>query len=734
MTDQLMGVRPAPGRFDRRLAGVWLTVVTGSLLGLSSVFRNEFNTQDWDPQFMRDIVLRTMRFGGSYYENGIHNKGPLEPVLYHLAALVTGYESYWFAVSVMATLSAICVAYCAARAFGLVLDNKQLMISTAFVTFVQFTLTGADYAGKLYSRNMTVALQAIASVLIFGGSLWRSPSSRWSVVGTRSAIAIGVLLGLSAQTVSTTALSCSVLGLAFLWLTRPSGLIGDVDSSKAVRLRFFGSGIVTFLSAPLYYGVRGLGDLYWKSWWTYGQYMTEATGQPIRRQFARGWHDQWMYYRDRPVMTIAGGTFVVVTVALWAQMSRIQRTIHVTAAAWFVAASTEIVLTQRNSTHYYSVSALPAAIMCALTAAWILKSLAAGGARLKLGTITPTIVTVFAVGLSGSQPFFDGVRSSATFRGTSGKQAERLANRDGNGRTVQAMLDLVSNDGDPMWAWTNEPWPYLIHHRTSATRFIWKSFLMGEIYLGKTSTDYVLPGSWNWFAEDLAESKAVVYYEDIKTPMAMNTPAGAALQAGFRETLVTEKSKLWIRPEMMSRLLGDTAALTTWAPSGVSTLRPDGGWKVSPGALSYSATGVPSGEDVVLLTDRVCQRIDGVLKPEPGGTPGRIVLRFETFETRPPSAAGYYATGRTRLALEGEQAVAGDDGAAFFVTASNASPSGDTPFTIIIGRRSAALMVNGSVRTAVAIPRGARTVLEPRAGTVDLANLTTGPLGYCQTP
>jgi hypothetical protein len=728
------GVGEAPPRFDRRLIGVWCTVVTGSLLGLSSVFRNEFNTQDWDPQYMRDVVLRTMRFGGSYYENGIHNKGPLEPVLYHVAALVTGYESYWFAVSVMATISALCVSFAAARAFGVAWENKQLAIAAGFATFVQFTLTGADYAGKLYSRNMTVALLAIASVLIFGGSLWRQKKHPWSITGNRSAAAIGFLLGLSAQTVSTTALSCSVLGLAFVWLTRNTARsTSAVHNTKELRQRFFLSGIITFLSAPLYYSARGIGGLYWKSWWTYGQYMTEATGQPVRRQFARGWHDQWMYYRDRPVMAIAGATFVVVTVALWAQLSRLQQTLHLTVAAWFVASSVEIILTQRNSSHYYSVSAVPAAIICALTAALILKSMATAGAKVKLGTLTPTVATIFAVGLSGSQPFFDGVRSSATFRGTSAKQAERLANRDGNGRTVQAMLDLVSNDGDAMWAWTNEPWPYLIHNRTSATRFIWKSFLMGEIYLGRTSTDYVLPGTWQWFAEDLAESKPVVYYEDLKTQMAMNTPAGAALQAGFRETLVTEKSKIWVRPEFMARLLGGGTG-TTWVPSGASVQRPDGGWKTSSGSITYAASGVSKGDDVALLTDGVCQRIDGVLKPQPDGTPGRFVLRFEALPTERPQAPGYFASGRTRLALEGTQAVAGDDGAAFFTTTSNASPTGATPFTIIIGRRSAALMVNGSIRTAVAIPRNARTVVEPRAESVELTDLSTSPLGYCQNP
>ena len=57
--------------------------------------------------------------------------------------------------------------------------------------------------------------------------------------------------------------------------------------------------------------------------------------------------------------------------------------------------------------------------------------------------------------------------------------------------------------GDPLLAWTPYPWVYLNLRRVSATRYIWKSFLMGEIYLGNSGPEYVLPGTWEHFLDDV---------------------------------------------------------------------------------------------------------------------------------------------------------------------------------------------------------------------------------------
>ena len=59
---------------------------------------NELAVQNWDPQYVRNIVERTEAFGGTFYENGIFNKGLLEPVIHLAAARVTSFGGYWFAL------------------------------------------------------------------------------------------------------------------------------------------------------------------------------------------------------------------------------------------------------------------------------------------------------------------------------------------------------------------------------------------------------------------------------------------------------------------------------------------------------------------------------------------------------------------------------------------------------------------------------------------------------------
>jgi hypothetical protein len=117
--------------------------------------------------------------------------------------------------------------------------------------------------------------------------------------------------------------------------------------------------------------------------------------------------------------------------------------------------------------------------------------------------------------------------------------------------------------------------------------------------------------------------------------------------------------------------------------------------------------------------------IEGVLDRLPDGSAGRIVFRFEAT----PDQSGPLRRGRTRLALEGPDAVAGDDGAGFLRLPSTAPDlPGGTPFRLVVGRRSAALVVNGAIRAAVALPdRLAEVTVEPRADSVGLRDLRSGP-------
>ena len=79
-------------------------------LALVAVFHMQLSAANYDPQYMRVLVERTIRLGGSYYENGIHNKGPLEPVVYELAGRIGGRSGFWFVIAIFTMITTVVIA------------------------------------------------------------------------------------------------------------------------------------------------------------------------------------------------------------------------------------------------------------------------------------------------------------------------------------------------------------------------------------------------------------------------------------------------------------------------------------------------------------------------------------------------------------------------------------------------------------------------------------------------
>ena len=138
---------------------------------------------------------------------------------------------------------------------------------------------------------------------------------------------------------------------------------------------------------------------------------------------------------------------------------------------------------------------------------------------------------------------------------------------------MRAALDAVSDEQDPILSWTSYPWIYLDLHRTSATRYIWKTFLLGEIYLGRTSDDYVLDGTWDNFADDLDDSDPVAYVVETDNPVDETTPFADAVDRRFTTVWEDEQGTLAFRDDVAEWLepttdgtaldLADGDAITT---------------------------------------------------------------------------------------------------------------------------------------------------------------------------
>ena len=295
----------------------WITPVTAaSLVALATIalFRMEASGANYDPQYMRVIVERTIRYGGSYYENGIHNKGPLEPLIYEIAARVGGDAGFWFMIGVFAMIAALCVGLAASlftiRSGG----STVLAAAVATMAAVHLTLSEADYAGVLYARNMTVALLSLAFAAAAFDPAWSA--RRWRLA---SVLVVGIATGLAVQTLLTACFTASPVLLWAMWTRRdvvvgrwPAWIVMPVVSAASL------------FTAPLFYLVSGSWRPFIDGWWVYARFMSTATGRGLGGQIELGWDSLFDYYRERPALAVLLQVWIVVSALRWRHLDPVR--------------------------------------------------------------------------------------------------------------------------------------------------------------------------------------------------------------------------------------------------------------------------------------------------------------------------------------------------------------------------------------------------------------------------
>jgi len=643
---------------------------------VAAVFYIQGHAADWDPQYARDIAERTMRFGGSYYENSVHNKGPLEPAMYQLAAVFTSFDTFWFAIAVMVVGLSLLVGFACRRVVLLFDGDPWLAWAAAGIGFVHLALSGADYAGVLYSRNMTVGLLCAAFLLVTGPGLWSGRMRRaGSVLG-----GAGISLGLAVQTLQPTALSAAVVGGLGLvttwriWLVVPRGRWQG--RRVAAPLVFVGAASASFLSAPLWYLVSGSWAPFWDGWWVYGRYMSSALGRTFGEQLALGWEQFVLYSVDHIPAHLGAVGFVLAGMMRSKGLTRTQRHVQVALPLWWLAGWLEIVLTQRYSSHYFVVTSVPLMLMCAGFACHLLVLVRTSVRVPKLvGAALAYGLVVLSVLWTGGGSLRTGVSAAVSFRGVDDMVHAREVARDPRERGVQAVLDLVSKPDDPVMTWTNYPWPFLDYRRVSATRFIWKAFLMGEIYLGPTGPEYVLPGSWDLWASDVEATRPVAFLLDPIFPMPHGTPADELLARDFELLFATPKQSIALTHQAADRLRDRSA-------DGEVQFADAAGWKQVGDTIRRQGEGVGAPLE---LGDMACKRLDATLAF--GDT--------MTFRFADESDPGEYL----ELELAGGRALARTDDVALYNLEVPRGPS--RSLSLLVGTHAAVLMVNGRVAAAM---------------------------------
>jgi hypothetical protein len=654
----------------------WYVPVTAAgltAIAIVAVFRMEATTPNYDPQYMRVLVERAIEHGGSYYSNGIHNKGPLEPLVYELAARLGGRDGWWFVIGVLALAAAVCVGLAAAVLTVRVGGSTLLGVCVAVLAIVHLTLSDADYAGVLYARNITTALIAGALGVAAYGPFWTGERRRrWAV------IAIGVASGLAVQTLLTAAFTASPVLLWAMWERRHERVWG-----RPAWLAMPAVSAGAFLVAPLYYLTLGPWQDFVDGYWTHARFMSSGTGRSLTSQIELGWDRFVDYYGDRPALVVLLLAWLLVAGIRFRAMSATTRGLHLVVAVWWIGAWIELVLSQRYSSHYFSVLAVPTIMLIALLVgnlAPLAEPVARGRPAFALLPLLVAYVTIEAGGRSG----FDlGIDTVAAVRSTADFAERREVGIDGRTRVIRATLDLVSEDGDPLLVWTSYPWPYLNLERTSATRYIWKTFLMGEIYLGGSGPQYVLPGTWEQFAADLDATDPTAYYVESVNPIDPSTPFRVEVDDRFTDVFVDDDATLGFRHELAAWLTEPVQGATA-----IPTL-PDAPYSVSP-------------DGCVRVDGRLSREASAPLAVEMTGANGldaaliaSVVGDEVVVESRPTGLTGW----EHRLRI-GEEPL---------------------PVSLIVGARSAALVVDGLVAGAVEIESGTEVTIT--SGVADLTRL-----------
>jgi hypothetical protein len=539
-----------------------------TLLVIAAYFSNAIRSADFDPQQMRTYVERTIRYGGTFYENGLHNKGPLDPIIYRFAFTLGGYEAFWYAISGFIAVGTILIAYAAYKSSNEFNTPRSLGLAVASIAFFHFALTKADYSGVLYSRNEVSYLLATTWVFVLFKRAWSSETNC-----RRSTIVLGIILGLAVQTVLTTIFAAAAI--IFVWVSLMTAKF-DFSIVRKWFFRFIISSFATFISAPLWYLARGKFSEFWGGWWIYARYQSDATGRSLGNQFGWGWDNITQYYGDWPLSLGIVFASVAMIWLHWRSMSHRQKTLYLGAIFWLVGGWLELILSQRYSTHYFIVIALPTMLLASLLVGHLFQW-ASQVRTIPLQRTFPILAICASLIYFPNNSVRSGLEQFSNFQGIANVSEQRRNGEAGDTRTLRAILDVVSADNDALLAWTGWPWTYLNVQRVSASRMIWSSMFLGEIYLAGSGPEWIVPHTWEWFAKDMHQSNPAAYTERNDFPRREGIPFDNFVNQNMTLKFSGSQEKVGLRNDIATLLSQVSVDSNTEIPSS-NTISLGSGW------------------------------------------------------------------------------------------------------------------------------------------------------------
>ncbi|HTD49411.1 MAG TPA: hypothetical protein VK771_02345, partial [Acidimicrobiia bacterium] len=607
------------------------------------------------------------------------------------------------------------IALAAARTATTTGANRYVALAVAAAVFVHFTLSDAAYSGLLYSRNLLVTLLAVAWLAALDDRVW-SGSRRTPWI---AAAATGALVGLAVQTILPSFIDATAVAVAAsLLLTQR---VDDRARRSALRRTTAVAAVVAFVSAPVWYVVTGRFASFWASWWTYASYQYRGIGLSVHQELSRGAHTFYSYYRHRPLLFVMIAAFVCLTITEWLRFDRKTRIVHLSLLGWFCGGWFQLVSGERYSTHYFSVIAAPSAMIGAALAGHVYAALPT---RWRITRTTPAwpllaVILSFALSSGTTDRLISAASMTSNFTSIHRTVELERADQPGPDRSVQAVLDLVSRDRDPLLTYSDDQYLYPDYRRIPATRFQQRYFLIGSIYLGQTGPQYILHNTWTWFGEDLRHTNPAAF---LKTEPVDSKPFVAYVSTHFLTVFSGSAGTVELRDDLArSVLIGATPQ--RWAPP--EPPASGAGWTLDQNSAIYSGNTTPNRTPLPLTT-HACERISGTLD---NGTQPAPAVVFHINDR-----AGHQP--ELNLAFDGSYVSIEDATGALLDTVpigtvSNNSTGtlhdGPLPFSLVIGRRAAALVIDGQIAGAVAVPHDPEITVEPAQSHLTLEGLNVGP-------
>ena len=135
-------------------------------------------------------------------------------------------------------------------------------------------------------------------------------------------------------------------------------------------------------------------------------------------------------------------------------------------------------------------------------------------------------------------------------------------------------------------------------------------------------------------------------------------------------------------------------------------------------SAEYRPGSVPAPADTLEVAPRSCFRLEGTITNPDGNGPAHVAFHFY-------DNAG--KNERLNLSFDGDTSTSSSDFAEFQKEATDVPEQAlSVPFALVVGRRSAALVVNNKVRAATLLPKSVSVRAEATSGALRLSDLRLG--------